>query len=191
LIYTSEIDFAKRLKLLTSGKCDIITGPLPVLSNLRSSISYTVPIFESYLVLVQRDTESNKGKKPIRDQILLGGKELIIVKNSPNIGRIHHLAAEISDSIYIRELIGRKSRDLMEAVSKGLADYAVSDRYVALSYLKVYPNLDIQTNLGLTQLQAWAVRPQKHTLLDSLNTFLTDYKKSPAFTRLLDKYSSN
>ena len=191
LIYTSEIDFKKRLKLLTSGKCDIITGPLPVLAELRSTISYTVPIMESYVVLIQRDKDSNNGKMPIRDQILLGGKMIAITENSPNIARIHNLANEISDSIHIRQFIGHKSKDLIEAVSKGLVDFAASDRYVAQSYLKEYPNIDIQTNLGLSQFQAWAVRPAKHTLLNSLNQFISTYKKSPAYTRLLEKYSKN
>jgi membrane-bound lytic murein transglycosylase F len=186
LEYTSEIDFNKRVEMLVSGKCDIITGPLPVIAELRSAIAYTKPILKSYVVLVQRKEE---GKKPIRDQILLAGKSIAVTENSPNIPRIHNLANEISDSIHIREFIGHKNKDLIEAVSKGLLDFAACDRNVAQAYLTKYPNIDIKTNLGLLQFQAWAVRPEKNALFDSLNNFISEYKRSPAFTRLLEKYS--
>jgi membrane-bound lytic murein transglycosylase F len=186
LEYTSEIDFNKRIKLLTSGKCDIITGPLPVVAELQSSIAYTKPIIESYVVLVQRKEE---GEKPIRDQILLAGKSIAVTENSPNISRIHNLANEISDSIHIHEFIGHKNKDLIEAVSKGLITFAACDRYVAHAYLAKYPNIDIKTNLGLLQFQAWAVKPEKNALFDSLNNFISEYKRSPAFARLLEKYS--
>ena len=191
LEYFCEDDFDKRLKVLTSGKCDFITGPLPVIAELRSIISYTEPIMESYLVLVQRKKEYNKGKMPIREQILLGRKNIAVTQNSPNIYRLHHLANEISDSIHIREFIGCKNKTLIDGVSKGLLDFVACDKYVAQSYLKTNPEIDINTNLGLTQYQAWAVRPSKNSLLDSLNQFISVYKKSPAFARLLQKYSDN
>jgi len=190
LEYMTETNFKKRVKLLTSGKCDILTGPLPILSELRGTISYTEPILKSYLVLVQRKKEFNDGKKPIRDQILLGGKKIAMTENSPNISRMHHLANEISDSIHLREFIGKKNKDLINDVSRGLVDFAACDNFVAQSYQKKYLQIDIQTNLGLTQFQAWAIKPGKKTLLDSLNLFITEYKKSPAFARLLQKYSN-
>lgn len=191
LDYFSVDDFDKRIKVLTTGKCDILTGPLPVIAELHGDISYTIPIFESNLVLVQRKKEFNKGKMPIRDQILLGRKNIAVTQNSPNIFRLHHLANEISDSIHIREFIGCKNKILIDGVSKGLLDFVACDKYVAQSYVKTNPEIDINTNLGLTQFQAWAVRPSKNTLLDSLNQFITAYKKSPAFARLLEKYSDN
>jgi len=191
LHYFSENDFDKRLKILTTGKCDFISGPLPIIAELRGTLTYTEPIMESYLVLVQRKREFNKGKKPIRDQILLGRKYIAVTHNSPNIHRLHHLANEISDSIYIREFKRCTNKVLIDGLSKGLVDYVACDRYVAQSYLKTNPEIDIKTNLGLTQYQAWAVRPSKNTLLDSLNQFISVYKKSPAFARLLQKYSEN
>jgi len=190
LEYTCETNFNTRLKMLNSGKCDIMTGPLPIVAELRGKLAYTVPLYESSLVLIQRKKDYNNGKKPVRDQILLGGKTIVIAAYSPDIPRIHNLANEISDSIFIREYFGQKSETLIEAVANGHADFAACDKYVAQSYLKSYPGIDIRTNLGFTQFQAWAVRPEKNSLLDSLNLFISDYKKSPAYTRLLEKYSN-
>ena len=191
LKYIGETNFNKRLELLKSGKCDILSGPLPVVGELRKSLAYTSPILESYEVLVQRRKDHNNGKKPVRDQLLLKEKKIAFTEHSPNIFRIHNLAAEVSDSIFICEYPGYKSEDLIEAVANGIVDFAVCDKFVASAYLKKYPGIDVQTKVGFTQFQAWAVRPEKNSLLDSLNLFISEYKKSPAFTRLLEKYSNN
>ncbi|MDD4922293.1 MAG: transporter substrate-binding domain-containing protein [Bacteroidales bacterium] len=189
LEYIGETDFRKRLKYLQSGQCDILSGPLPVVAELRGSIVYTEPILKSYHVLIQRKEKNNGGKRPIRDQLLLGGKSIAFTAYSPNIYRIRNLAIEISDPISISQFQGYSTEDLIKAVSNHLIDFAVCDQYVANSYLNQYTGIDIKTNVGFTQLQAWAVRPENNSLLDSLNLFITDYKKSPEFTRLLKKYA--
>lgn len=189
LEYIDEPNFEVRLWLLESGKCDIISGPLPVISELRQHIAYTEPILESKLVLVQRKKEGNHN--PIRDQIALREKSVSVTQKSPYIQRLRNLANEISDSIYIKEHIGYTNNDLMEAVANGDVDFAVCDKYVAGSFLKYYPEIDIETALGFTQFQAWAVKPKNKNLRYSLNKFFLEYKKSPAFARLLEKYSKN
>jgi len=191
LDYKSESNFRTRLRLLESGKCDILSGPLPVVLELRNTLAYSVPVFKSKVILLQRKKDFNNGRRPIRDQILLRGKRIAAKVQDPNIWRIHNLAHEISDSIIIREFIGYQSDNLIESVANGVEDYALCDKYVAKAYLHLYPGLDMETPLGFTQFQAWAVKPENKSLLDSLNVFLTEYKKSPAFTRLLEKYSRN
>jgi len=187
LEYIDEPNFDARLRLLESGKCDIISGPLPVISELRLRVAYTEPILKSMLVLIQRKKDMDHN--PIRDQIALREKIISVTQNSPNIQRLHNLANEISDSIYIMEHIGYTSNDLIKKVANGTVDFAVCDKYVAESYLTYYTGIDIETPIGFTQLQAWAVSPEKKKLLNSLNHFFAEYKKSPAFTRLLKKYS--
>jgi len=187
LEYIEEPDFKERIKLLKSGKCDIISGPLPVIAELRKFVTYTNPILESKLVLIQRKKDANYN--PIRDQIALKEKSISVSQNSPNIQRLRNLANEISDSIYIKEHIGYSTKDLMRDVAKGTVDFAVCDKYIAEAFLKYYPGVDIETPIGFTQFQAWAIKPENKNLLDSLNHFFAEYKKSPAFERLLQKYS--
>jgi membrane-bound lytic murein transglycosylase MltF len=191
LVYISENSLKKRLELLDAGACDIVSGPLPVVSDLTEQVSYSLPIIESKLVLIQRRSEQNKNIQPIRNQVDLRGKHIAVGESSPSIERLHHLEAEISDTIYIRELVGYNSEKMIAMVAAGLEDFAVCDKQVAKAYLKRYPSIDIETSVGFNQLQAWGVKPGKKMLLDSLNLFLSDYKKSPAFTRLLQKYIAN
>ena len=189
LEYISKTDFNDRLELLHSGRCDILAGPLPMIKELQGKIAYTEPLLKSFLVLIQRKKAHNDGKEPVRDPVFLGGKNLLLTAHSPNIFRIHHLSIEISDSIYIRYIPGFNTEDNIKAVSNKFVNFSVCDKMVARSYLKKYPRIDVQTRIGFTQIQAWAVRPEKNSLLDSLNIFISEYKKSPAFARLLKKYA--
>ena len=189
LEYISKVDFEDRLNLLHSGKCDILSGTLPLIKELQDKVAYTEPLLESYLVLIQRDKKHNDGKKPVRDPVLLGRKKIFFTEHSPNIVRIHHLSIEISDSIYVRYIPGFNTEDIIKAISNKFVNFSVCDKMVARSYQKKYPGIDIQTRIGFTQIQAWAVRPEKNSLLDSLNLFISEYKKSPAFARLLKKYA--
>jgi membrane-bound lytic murein transglycosylase MltF len=188
LIYTGEPSLNNRLKLLEDNKCDILAGPLSVITGLRSQVTFTKSIIESKLVLVQRKSIESSPNRVVRNQVDFSGKHIYICENKSYVERLHHLAAEISDTIYIRTLMGYNSERMIAQVAAGLIDYAVCDKQVAKSYRAKYPNIDVETPVGFNQMQAWAVKPGKKILLDSLNVFITDYKKSPEFTRLIQKY---
>lgn len=183
LIYLYEGSFQTRLQWLTSGRCDLLTGPMPVLESLEGSLLYTEPIYTSRLVLVQ-----HASGKPLRNQVELAGKVLLMPSHSPHLVRINHLAVEISDSIHVKELRVFTNEELLRQVAEGKAEYVAMDEYVAKAWASSYPNLDVHTPLSLSQFQAWAVRPNSPALRDSLDAFLSEYKKSRAFTRLMKTY---
>lgn len=188
LIYLSESSLSKRLKMLEDNQCDLLTGPLPVISSLRKQVDYTKNILESKLVLIQRKSDKSRPEDMVRNQIDFSGKRIYICENRAYMERLYHLAAEICDTIQIRTLVGYNSERMIAQVAAGLIDYAVCDKQVAKAYRKIYPAIDVETPVGFNQMQAWAVKPGKKALLDSLNVFITEYKKSPEFTRLIQKY---
>jgi membrane-bound lytic murein transglycosylase MltF len=191
LVYIGESSLSKRLKMLEDNKCDLLSGPLPVVSDLRLQVDFTKSILESKLVLIQRKNDSDKPKNVVRNQVDFRGKRIYICENPVYLQRLHHLATEISDTIYISTLMGFDSERMIAQVAAGLIDYAVCDKQVAKAYLDNYPDIDVETPVGFNQMQAWAVKPGRRALLDSLNVFISDYKKSPEFSRLLQKYISN
>lgn len=188
MIYIAEPSLNNRLKMLEDNECDILSGPLSVITGLRSQVAFTKSIIESKLVLVQRKINKGKPDEVVRNQVDFSGKLIYICENTANEDRLHHLATEISDTIYIRTLMGYNSERMIAQVAAGLIDYAVCDKQVAKAYREKYPVIDVETPVGFNQMQAWAVKPGKKILLDSLNVFITDYKKSPEFTRLIQKY---
>jgi len=188
LIYIGEPSLSNRLKMLEDNKCDLLSGPLSVIAGLRSQVAFTKSIIESKLVLVQLKSNKSKSNGVVRNQVDFSGKHIYICENTAYSERLNHLAAEISDTIYIHTLMGYNSERMIAQVAAGLIDYAVCDKQVAKAYREKYPTIDVETPVGFNQMQAWAVKPGKKILLDSLNVFITDYKKNPAFTRLIQKY---
>jgi membrane-bound lytic murein transglycosylase F len=167
LVYLYEGNFERRLKWLESGVCDVLTGPLPVISSLKKRIDYTIPLYSSRLVLIQRSSDT-----PIRNQVDLGGQRVALPAFSPHMLRINHLAVEISDSIFIKPIRVFTNEELVKMVLSGKEDFAAMDERVARSLKVNYPNLDCSSPLSMPQFQAWAVRPGSKALLDSLNTFI-------------------
>jgi membrane-bound lytic murein transglycosylase F len=185
LQYLTEASLSRRVNMLLNDQCDLLSGPLLVTSNLRQRIAFTKPIFESKLVLVQRsNTDENK---LVRDVIHVKGKILYTSDNPAIVERLRHLSTEISDTIDVR-ILKVDSEHLVEMVASGKIDYAVMDRDVCASFQKKYPSIDTKTPLGFNQFQAWAVKPGRKHLLDSLNVFLTEHKRSAAFARLVQTY---
>ncbi|MEZ4720511.1 MAG: transglycosylase SLT domain-containing protein, partial [Flavobacteriales bacterium] len=77
---------------------------------------------------------------------------------------------------------------LIRAVSKGEIDYTVADHNVALLNQSYYPNLDIETELSLKQEIGWAVRQTSTELMDSLNSWLEEFKHTKRFAMIHLKY---
>jgi membrane-bound lytic murein transglycosylase MltF len=171
------------MKGLSEKKYDIIARPIPVTSELRQHFLLTTPILLNKQVLVQR-----KSPNLIRNQIHLGKKTIYVSKKSPALLRIRNLSNEIGDTIYVIEEEKYSDEQLITMVAKGAIDYAVCDESLANKKLQLYPNIDISTDISFTQLQAWMVRKSSPALLDSLNVWILEIKKTEEFRQLYRKY---
>jgi len=189
LEYFSEPNFQRRLKILSSGRCDIIAGQLPVITELKSQLNYTEPLYVSRLMLVQRKTSGTA--KPVRNQVHLSENPIYVPLGSPFISRLHNLADEISDSINIREIPVIDNEQLFAMVSGGFCVFAVCDEQVAHAFRNQFRRIDTETPLSFSQFYAWAVKKGNNALLESLNGFISNNKKSPAFVRLSKEYLVN
>ena len=80
------------------------------------------------------------------------------------------------------------SEQLIAMVAAGDIDYTVCDRRVAAAALELYPEIDINTDIGFTQLHAWAVRRTSPVLRDSINAWFARMHADGTFDRILRKY---
>lgn len=167
-----ENNLSKCMRGLSLQQYDIIARNIPVTTENKKEVSFTDPIVFDRQVLIQRTAKHNDNIPPIRNQIDLGQKTLYVPENSPAILRLRNLSEEIADTIYIVEEKQYASEQLVYLVVNKEIDYAVIDRQTALIYKKHFPGLDIQTDIGFTQIQSWAVRKDSPALLDSINTWL-------------------
>lgn len=186
---TPIMSFEDRLNGLKNGKFDIIANSIQATSQLKDSILLTTPLILNKQVLVQRKpaTESDTSLF-IKNQLELARKTLHVVKGSPTILRIKNLSNEIADTIFIKEIEKYGQEQLIAMVSHGDIDYAVCDESIAKSYTDSLPNIDINTAISFTQFYSWGVNKQSPILLDCLNTWIEQFKKTPAYKNLYKKY---
>lgn len=183
-----EMSLAKSFEGLTDQRCDVIARNIPITSEVRADYLFTDPIVLNKQVLVQRTQAANNGILPIRNQLDLAKKTLYIPKNSPALFRLQNLAQEIGDTIYVEEDERYSGEQLAIMVAKGDIDYAVCDQQIARLSQKNLPEIDIDTDISFTQLQSWAVRKDSPILLDSLNSWLSQIKKSGLYDQIYKRY---
>jgi membrane-bound lytic murein transglycosylase MltF len=155
---------------------DIIARNIPITNESREMLAFTIPIAQSKQVLVQRKSTENDSTAYIYNQIDLANKTVYVSKNSPVVFRLENLSEEIAEPIYIEEISAYTAEQLIYMVSDGYIDYAVVDNEIALKNLQLFPNIDTNIDISFTQFQAWAVRKNAPVLLDSLNSWLSDYR---------------
>ncbi|MCD8309986.1 MAG: transporter substrate-binding domain-containing protein [Prevotellaceae bacterium] len=194
---TPLMEFGERLKGLSEGKYDLIAYGMPVTTELKDSLLFTLPVLLNRQVLVQRkeatheEEKADKGKRHVSDtkrtpyihsSLDLAGKTLHVVKDSPVKLRIRNLGEEIGDTIYVEEVERYGPEQLVALVAHGDIDYAVCDENIARTAAETLDGIDINTAISFTQFYAWAVDKRSPVLLDSLNAWLerqhlmTDYK---------------
>lgn len=173
---------------LMNNKYDIVARLIPVTTQLKEQFNASKPFLTSKHVLVQRIPKTDKDSAIIRNQLLLAKKELHIAKNSSVKTRLSNLMKEIGDTIYVIEDPLYQDEQLMQMVATGMINYAVVDEHIARRILSGYPDLDIDTDISFAQLNSWITRKDSPVLMDSINSFVDQFKKSNKFKELKDRY---
>lgn len=73
-------------------------------------------------------------------------------------------------------------------VAHGDIDFAVCDESIARMAVDSLPQLDINTAISFTQFYSWGVSKQSPALLDSLNTWLSGFRKKGEYQAIYRKY---
>lgn len=188
---TPEMSIDKRAEGIYNGSYDILANHVLISSDRTDSLLFTHPILQSKQVLVQRKAQSENDSLYIHSHLDLGGKTIHIAKGSPSVIRIRHLSNEIGDTIYIQEIDKYGPEQLLSMVAGGEINYTVCDESIAQACIDNLPELDINTPVSFTQFYSWGVNRNNTVLLDSLNAWLEEYKQTPAYQKLIRKYTNN
>lgn len=185
---TPVMSFNEQLEGLSEGKYDVIASGILATSELKDSLLLTLPIVLNKEVLVQRKVMENNDSLYIKSQLDLAGRTLHVVKGSPSLMRIRNLGNEIGDTIYVNEVEKYGSEQLIAMVAHGDIDYAVCDESIALTAADSIPQIDVNTAISFTQFYSWAVSKQSPALLDSLNSWLKEFRKKQEYQDIYHKY---
>lgn len=80
------------------------------------------------------------------------------------------------------------AEQLFLMVATGEINNAVISERVARDLVKDYPGVDISTNISFTQFQSWIISEKRPSLGDSLNLWISDFKKTKEYDALMKRY---
>lgn len=171
---------------LYDGKYDILVASIPKTNALKKYFPLTDAVYLDRQVLVQlADSVSVSYISAAHE---LAGDTVWIPDGSPYLLRLRNLSRELGDSVHIANMEGHSSELLAIMIALGKIPRAVIGEAVARRIVADYPALDISTPVSLSQLQCWAVAPGDSVLLDSLNSWLDEFKSTPEYDALVEQY---
>jgi len=184
------------IQQLNNGSVDLLSCNMTLTRERGKLINFSLPLYNSPQVLVQRKSNENKAvstKSPriahIKDPSQLAKKKVYVWKNSSFYRRLIHLQEEIGDSIYIVPQNGEiGTEELIEMVADGEIDYTISEQNMALLNQRFYENLDVSLPVSIKQNIVFGVRKNSPILLTELNKWLLKFKKTERFADIKSKY---
>ncbi len=186
VFFADASDLGTAIEMLNNNEVDVLVWHIPVHVEMEDNLAFTIPVFTSRQVLVQRNTVKNN---IIRNQLDLAKKTIHIPKDSPFKQRILNLSKEIGDTVFIQELGAISLDSIFSKIAAGEIDYSVCEEIAAKIEKKQFPTLDTGTPIGFTQNYAWGTRHSAIALRDSLNKWLSEYLDSPEYNRIYIKYT--
>ena len=192
-------DLNSSFKCLNEKGCDMIALGLTVTKERSKEVDFSDPLSQTRQILVQRKPENWRKMRTmdeinsylIRNPLDLAGKTIHIQKNTIFLSRLENLSDEIGADIIITEHPEATVEELVTMVAKGEIDYTVCDEYIALVNQKYNPDIDVKTAISFPQNIAWAVKSGSTGLLDTINVWLREYKKSRTSVYVYNKYFKN
>lgn len=191
VVFINEPNLSAAIDSLLQNKVDILAWHIPIYNQMRQKINYTIPVFTSRQMLIQRKENKTDSIAFIRNQLELANQNVYILPGAFYRQRLNNLSKEIGDSIYIREIPNAVPSDLLNMLLERHIDYAVLDEFVARVLLKKAPyrQLDMSTAISFTQNYSWALNPNTPVLCDSINTWLEVYLESKEYNKIYRQYT--
>lgn len=185
--------------MLNKGEGDLIAFNLTVTKERKEKVDFTETINTTKQVLVQRKpdkwyemTLDDIEKQMIRDPADLIGKKIVVRNSSAYIERLLNLSEEIGGDIEI--VSGDPDwtiEDLIEMVADGQIDFTVSDENIAKLNAAYHRNIDVKTEISLSQRIAWAVQKDNEDFVEDVNHWLDSMKRTTDFAVIYKKYFVN
>ncbi len=76
----------------------------------------------------------------------------------------------------------------MAMVARGEIDYTIADEFTARFVQTFYPELDISTQIGFKQFQAWGFSKQSIKLQQAVNGWLKEFTQTKEYRDLYRTY---
>ncbi|BCG09837.1 lytic transglycosylase F [Buttiauxella agrestis] len=162
---------------LIAGRGDIIAANLTITPEREKLVDFSAPLAKNV-----REVVIASGKAPeLTTAESLSGKSLFVNPSTSYISSIVTLNKSLTEkqlppAIVIKAPGNFEPEDILEMVNANLADYTVVDRYLAILWKQIYPNIVVYENI---------------TLRDDGSIALAMRKNSPLLKAQLDKFTAS
>ena len=182
-------NLSETFKGLKNNRFDLVAKNLTITKERSEQIDFTVPIYHTKQVLVQRAKQNSVADTNyIITTLELAGKKIHVQKNTSYFYRLQNLSEEIGSHIEIVEDTILGVEQLVEQVAKGEFNYTVCDENIAKLNKTFYPNLDVSLKVSFNQNIAWAVRKGSDEWKSYLDSWILNFKKTKRYKILYHKY---
>ncbi len=182
-----EDDLHKAIRMIKQGKADILAIDLTLTKSRKHQMNLTEPHGYNHQVLLQRRKSTNDNS--FVDCIIdLEGKKVHIQKGTVFKEQLEALQEQTGTEFEIIEDEKHTTEELMVMVSEGEIDYSVGDERPAMALKTFLPNLDFSLKISPKQKLTWALPPYEDSLLNNVNSWLTEFLQSKEFNKLERKY---
>lgn len=173
------------VKMLLDGEGDLIAYNLGITSQRKDSLTFCGEESLLQQVVVQRYGD----KHFVKDVTQLIGKDVYVFPGR-YLTRLQNLNAELGGGIHIHEVNpdSISMDDLMEKVSVGEIDYAVTNSELAMINKTYYPNLSVGLAISFDQRTSWAVRKTSPELAQAADRWQKENANSPAVRASMNRY---
>jgi len=169
---------------LIAGRGDIIAADLTITSEREKLVDFSEPLAKNVHEVV---VASNKAPK-LKDVDSLAGQSLFVNPSTSYLSSIETMnkslvEKKMSPTIVIKAPGNFEPEDILEMVNANLANYTVVERYLALLWKQIYPNLVVYENITLRDdgSIALAMRKNSPLLKAQLDTFTAAHKIGTSF----------
>ena len=186
------------VKMLQSGRADLLAIGITANSPGMRQVKLTTPIYETRQVLIQRKPESwrTMTADSLEDRMTranpdLAGKTIYVQQGSAHLKGLRTLSKKIGKKLIVKE-VQSNSEELIQLVADGKLDFAVCDENVSLVNSTYYPDIDVGTPVSPLQGITWGIR-KTHSgqLLRELNKWIGKFRKTHTYALLFHKYYEN
>jgi len=177
------------IKYINNGKADILAYALPITLSMKKQIEFSVPIYTTKLVLVQKKDNTKDKNLLVKNISDLEEKTIYIQETSPYIKQLNCIIEDSGIEFFIVKR-NQSIEKLAEQVVNEKIKYFVTNEMTA-KYLNSFNNeLDYSMALGLNQFMAWGINKKNHKFNEQLNIFLTNFVKTEKYRYIYRKFFS-
>ncbi len=172
---------------LYEGKADIIAKSVSPTEYQKDIVSYSLPLYSTKHVLVQRKAASDN-KLVVAGKEMLSGKNIYVPLRSSFTETLNKLKNSDKSTVNFFELPEYNAEHLIKLVASKELDYTVCNYEQARVLAKDFPSLDFSTVLSESNSVSWVFRKKSTELQQKVNDWLTYYRSSSQFAIRFHKY---